>query len=78
MTSEGAQQGLAPNGALPHHPAVYEHDRHAEVVKREERGIAVHVSLLGLDSELPEQPEGLVAEVATLASDELDVHQLRG
>ena len=50
-----AHERLAPNGPLPHHPAVHQHHGHPEVVLGEEAQVEVDVAHFRLDTQRQQQ-----------------------
>jgi hypothetical protein len=55
--------------------SVGQHDWDAPVVQAEELVVGVDIGELGLVAELPEQDQGLIAEVAALAGDQDQLHE---
>src|SRR5437660_804465 len=64
----------APPAGLPHHPTVDQDHRHAEVELGEELRVAVDVAQSGLDPQLAQPGQRLVAEMATGSGDQVDLH----
>jgi hypothetical protein len=61
--------------AFGNHRAISQHDGYAPVVKTKELVVSVGIGELWIDSELSEEGEGLVAEVAALPGDQDDLHE---
>ena len=62
------------DATLRHDPAVEQDDRHPEVVEAEQLRIGVHVAKRDLHPTSAEQLRGLLAEVTSLAGDQVDLH----
>jgi len=70
--AQGCQQLVSGDPAFGDRGAVNEHDGHAPVVELEEAIIRVDVGQLRLDAELPEEAQGVIAQVTALPSDQDD------
>jgi len=70
--AQGCQQLVSGDLAFGHRHVVYEDNLHAPVVELEEAIIRVDVGELRLDAELPEEAQGVIAQVTALPSDQDD------
>lgn len=61
--------------AFGNHRAIGQHNGYAPVVKTKELVVSVGIGELWIDSELSEEGQGLVAEVAALPGDQDDLHE---
>lgn len=60
--------------AFGNHRAISQHNGYAPVVKTKEFFVSVGIGELWIDSELSEEGQGLVTEVAALPGDQDDLH----
>jgi hypothetical protein len=72
---QGRLEGAARDFALGDDNSVDQDNRDAPVVKAVELVIRVDIEQLGVEVELLEKGEGLIAQVAALARDQDDLHE---
>jgi hypothetical protein len=72
---DGLLEPFSGDASFSNDDAVSQHDRDSPVIEAEEFVVSVDIRELWIDSEIAEEGQGLVAEVAALPGDQDDLHE---